>query len=675
MPAVHHGLLDKGLQDDDIEGGRLAADEPLANRVRSGRKQPQRVFRFGLPFQSPTLIRSDQLAEDRRARMADTQTSAHRDPGYRVLARKYRPATFDDLIGQAPMVQTLRNAFEIGRIAQAYILTGVRGVGKTTTARILARGLNFQTEAGDGAPTVDLPKLGDQMGIHCEAIMEGRHVDVIEMDAASHNGVGDIREITDAARYSPVSARFKVYLLDEVHMLSTAAFNGLLKTLEEPPDHVKFIFATTEIGKVPVTILSRCQRFDLRRVEVPMMMTHLAKITEAEGASAEEDAIRLIARASEGSVRDGLSLLDQAIAHTGASQDTPITAESLHDLLNLADQAATLSLFEAVMKGDSQAALGQLAEAYGRGTDPAGLIADLAEIVHAATRAKVMPDHPSDALTGDNQARLAEMAKDLSVKVLSRAWQMLLKGLDELSRAPKPLIAAEMILVRLCYVADLPTPDEAIKALGQGSDSTASTTTTPPPSMPSGNGGGARASLALAPQSESPAPQPVAKTNPVPSAPPMASVALRDLDALIALAEKNNNRALPPLIRAYIRPVSFGENQLEIGLANGAPQAFVGDLAEALKSWTGARWMISVNSQADAQTLNELAAEREVAKKADASQHPTVQAIMEAFPGATITGVRSIKPQDDVVEDAAEAPDIEETLTDTDDEEDPPWTS
>jgi len=602
--------------------------------------------------------------------MADSTTTAEtHESGYRVLACKYRPANFDDLIGQEPMVQTLRNAFEIGRIAQAYILTGVRGVGKTTTARILARGLNYETEAGDGAPTVDL----SAMGIHCEAIMEGRHVDVIEMDAASHNGVGDIREITDAARYSPVSARFKVYLLDEVHMLSTAAFNALLKTLEEPPDHVKFIFATTEIGKVPVTILSRCQRFDLRRVEVPMMMTHLAKVTEAEGASAEEDAIRLIARASEGSVRDGLSLLDQAIAHTGASADTPITAESLHDLLNLADQAATLTLFEAVMKGDSQAALSQLAEAYGRGTDPAGLIADLAEIVHAATRAKVMPDHPSDALTGDNQARLAEMAKNLSVKVLSRAWQMLLKGLDELSRAPKPLIAAEMILVRLCYVADLPTPDEAIKALGDGAPSG---TSTPQPSAPSpSNGGGARASLALAPQSESPAP--VAVQAPKAEAKPQP-VVLRDLDALIALAEKNGNRALPPLIRAYIRPVSFGENQLEIGLAAGAPQAFVGDLAEALKGWTGTRWMISVNSGAAAQTLNELAAEREVARKADASQHPTVQAIMEAFPGATITGVRSIKQDDTddaLVEGAAEAPDIDDTLTDTDDEEDPPWTS
>ncbi len=613
--------------------------------------------------------------------MAETPSSEQTDTGYRVLARKYRPATFDDLIGQEPMVQTLRNAFQIGRIAQAFMLTGVRGVGKTTTARILARGLNYETEAGDGAPTVDLPKMGDLMGLHCQAIMEGRHVDVIEMDAASHNGVDDIREITDAARYSPVSARFKVYLLDEVHMLSKPAFNALLKTLEEPPDHVKFIFATTEIGKVPVTILSRCQRFDLRRVDVPMMMGQLQKVVDGEGASADEDALRLIARASEGSVRDALSLLDQAIAHTGASADTPVTAEALHELLNLADQSATLSLFEAVMKGDTRAALEQLAQAYARGTDPAGFIADLAEMVHAATRAKVMPDQPSDALTGENQVRLVEMAKGLSVKVLSRAWQMLLKGLDELIRAPKPLIAAEMIVVRLCYVADLPTPDEAIKALAEGSGN-APSVGSPSASMGNGapsGGGGARASLALAPQSEPPAPKPNPSPSPAARAQP---VAVRDLDALIALAEKNNNRALPPMIRAYVRPVSFGENQMEVGLADGAPKTFAGDLAEALKSWTGSRWMISVDPRADSQTLNELAAEREVARKADATQHPTVKAIMEAFPGATITSVRSTKAEDQMlegaaVEDAMIEPDIDETDTlDTpEDKDEPPWTS
>ena len=604
--------------------------------------------------------------------MAETTSSETPDTGYRVLARKYRPSNFDDLIGQAPMVQTLRNAFEIGRIAQAYILTGVRGVGKTTTARILARGLNYETEDGHGGPTVDL----GAMGVHCQAIMEGRHVDVIEMDAASHNGVDDIREITDAARYAPVSARFKVYLLDEVHMLSKPAFNALLKTLEEPPDHVKFIFATTEINKVPVTILSRCQRFDLRRVDVPMMMAHLQKVVEAEGASAQEDALRLVARASEGSVRDALSLLDQAIAHTGAGPDTPITVESLHELLNLSDQAATLDLFEAVMKGDAQGALAQLAEAYGRGTDPAGLIADLAEIVHAATRAKVMPDHPSDALTADNQARLVQMAESLSVKVLSRAWQMLLKGLDELSRAPKPLIAAEMILVRLCYVADLPTPDEAIKALGEGSSAPAQAPQTSPSGSP---GGGARAQLALAPRSEAPAPQErPAQAQAPQKAAQAAPVMIRDLDALIALSERNGNRALPHLIRAYVRPVSFGENKLEIGLAQGAPQSFVGDLSTALSEWTGRRWMISLSSQADAQTLNELAAERELARRADASAHPTVQAILQTFPGATIAQVRALD-EADPVEDEPLTPDMDAIETDdfddSDDEDEPPWTS
>lgn len=605
---------------------------------------------------------------------ADVPASDMTETGYRVLARKYRPARFEDLIGQEPMVQTLRNAFEIGRIAQAYILTGVRGVGKTTTARILARGLNYETTDGSGAPTVDLA----EMGVHCQAIMEGRHVDVIEMDAASHNGVADIREITDAARYSPVSARFKVYLLDEVHMLSTAAFNALLKTLEEPPDHVKFIFATTEIGKVPVTILSRCQRFDLRRVELPSMMAHLAKVTEAEGASAEEDALRLIARASEGSVRDALSLLDQAIAHTGADTGTPITAESLHALLNLADQAATLDLFDAVMRGAADDALAQLAEAHARGTDPAALIADMAEMVHAATRAKVMPGVPNEALTADNQTRLADMAGKLSMKVLARTWQMLLKGLDELARAPKPLIAAEMILVRLCYVADLPTPDDAIKALADGTRPTVGTT--PPPAQPSGPGNGARAALALAPAAPAPvqqAPAPAPQQAPKAEAKPQP-VVLRDLDAVIALAEKNGNRALPSLIRAYVRPHSFGDNQIEIGLAEGAPQSFVGDLSEALKGWTGSRWLISVNPRADAQTLNELAAEREQARRSDATQHPTVKAILDQFPGATITQIRSLRAdEDDAAEAALDDPDAQAPATsDTPtDEDDPPWTS
>ena len=336
------------------------------------------------------------------------------------------------------------------------------------------------------------------------------------------------------------------------------------------------------------------------------------------------------------------------------------------------------------MKGDAEKALAQLAEAYSRGTDPAGLIADLAEMVHAATRVKVMPGYPSDALTGDNQVRLADLADGLSVKVLSRAWQMLLKGLDELSRAPKPLIAAEMILVRLCYVADLPTPDEAIKALGESSPIHAQAAPHAPPSGPLGGG---RGSLALAPEPQVQSPAPVPAQAPQAESAPVP-VVIRDLDALIALAEKNGNRVLPPLIRAYVRPMTFGENQLEIGLADGAPSSFVGDLSEALRSWTGARWMISVNSRADAQTLNELAAEREVARRADASQHPTVQALMQAFPGATITQVRSLEEVDAVEDSTLQAdipdtdndePSLDETPDDLDqpdfDEDDPPWTS
>ncbi|MBV6656134.1 MAG: DNA polymerase III subunit gamma/tau [Devosiaceae bacterium] len=617
--------------------------------------------------------------------MVDSSSSGSRDQGYRVLARKYRPARFEDLIGQEPMVQTLRNAFGIGRIAQAYILTGVRGVGKTTTARILARGLNYETEAGDGAPTVDLPALG----IHCQAIMEGRHVDVLEMDAASHNGVGDIRELTDAARYAPVSARYKVYLLDEVHMLSTAAFNALLKTLEEPPDHVKFIFATTEIGKVPVTILSRCQRFDLRRIELPAMVEHLRGIVQAEGAFVDDEALRLIARASEGSVRDALSLLDQAIAHTGTNKGAPVTAQALYELFNLADQATTLDLFEAVMKGEMDAALSRLSDAYGRGTDPTAIIADLAEMVHAATRLKIMPDQPSAFLTADSQARLAPMAQSLPMQVLARAWQMLLKGLDELARAPRPLIAAEMILVRLAYAADLPSPDEALRQL-TGSPGASGGTARSNGSVPSGGGSTNAPQASISPVVAAPQPSAPATAQSSAQASTQAkpehaperrpeTVRLRDLDAVIALAQQNGDVALPHLIRAYVRPVSFGEKSIEIGLADGAPTSFVGDLSEALHRWTGQRWMLSVRSDADTQTLKELEHERLKAARQDARSHPTVQALMAAFPGAEIAEVRPLgraeqSEADDGADDDAAAPPPGEP-TQPEDEESPPWTS
>src|SRR5436309_3988276 len=382
-------------------------------------------------------------------------------PAYRVLARKYRPAAFPDLIGQDAMVRTISNAFESGRIPQAWILTGVRGVGKTTTARILARALNYELPDGSvKGPTIHMPALG----LHDQAIMESRHVDVIEMDAASHNGVADVRQIHEAVRYSPVSARYKVYILDEVHMLSTAAFNALLKTLEEPPPHVKFVFATTEIRKVPITILSRCQRFDLRRVDTSLLVRHLEGICAQENIAAEPEALALIARAAEGSVRDALSLLDQAIAHAAGG----VRAEDVRQMLGLADRTRVIDLFEALMKGDIAGALKELRNQYDSGADPAVVLTDLAEFTHFVTRMKVVPAVADDrSLAESERTRGRAFAAALSMRVLARTWQMLFKGLAEVKEAGKPLAAAEMVLVRIAYAADLPTPDEVIREIQQ----------------------------------------------------------------------------------------------------------------------------------------------------------------------------------------------------------------
>ncbi|MBX9827273.1 MAG: DNA polymerase III subunit gamma/tau, partial [Xanthobacteraceae bacterium] len=409
---------------------------------------------------------------------------------YRVLARKYRPSNFADLIGQEAMVRTISNAFETGRIPQAWILTGVRGVGKTTTARILARALNYELPDGSvKGPTIELPTFG----LHCQAIMESRHIDVIEMDAASHNGVDDVRQINDAIRYAPVNARYKVYILDEVHMLSTAAFNALLKTLEEPPPHAKFIFATTEIREVPVTVLSRCQRFDLRRIDAATLVTHLGNIAGKEGIEVEQEALALIARAAEGSVRDSLSLLDQAIAHAAGK----VRAEDVRQMLGLADRTRIIDLFEALMKGDVAAALTELREQYDIGADPAVVIADLAEFTHFVTRMKVVPSVADDVSLGEaERTRGRALALALSIRVLSRTWQMLLKGVTEVEEAGRPLAAAEMVLVRIAYVADLPTPDEAIRAIDSGGGASP---------QPQGNGGASAgsgaASVAPAPAS------------------------------------------------------------------------------------------------------------------------------------------------------------------------------
>ena len=402
---------------------------------------------------------------------------------YRVLARKYRPQTFDDLIGQESMVRTLSNAFAAGRIPQAWILTGVRGVGKTTTARILARGLNYQTAAGGGGPTVVMP----MEGVHCRAIIESRHIDVLEMDAASHTSVDDVRQINDSVRYAPVSARYKVYIIDEVHMLSKSAFNAFLKTLEEPPPHAKFIFATTDIRSVPVTILSRCQRFDLRRVEAETLIAHLQRICTAEAIGVDAEALSMIARASEGSVRDALSLLDQAIAYGGDH----VEADSVRQMLGLADRGRIIDLFESVMSGDIAKALHELRAQYDQGADPATIISDLATFTHFVTRLKVVPEAAQDGSVTTVERERGLALSILSMRELSRCWQMLLKGHREVLDAARPMAAAEMLLIRLAYAADLQTPDDALKAFETNPQGPAGS-----PTLPRGGGGGASASAA-----------------------------------------------------------------------------------------------------------------------------------------------------------------------------------
>src|SRR6478672_3527908 len=391
----------------------------------------------------------------------DLSGAASAGKPYRVLARKYRPATFDDLIGQDAVVRTVSNAFETGRIPQAWILTGVRGVGKTTTARILARALNYELPDGSvTGPTIHMPKLG----VHCQAIMESRHMDVLEMDAASHTGVDDVRQINDSVRYAPASARYKVYIIDEVHMLSTAAFNAFLKTLEEPPEHAKFVFATTEIRKVPVTVLSRCQRFDLRRVEADVLMQHLANIAAKESVEIEPEALGIIARAAEGSVRDSLSLLDQAIAHAAGT----VKADAVRQMLGLADRTRVIDLFDSLARGDIASAFREFRDQYDVGADPIVVLSDLAEFVNFVTRVKIVPATADNVAYGETErVRARDFASKISMRVLSRMWQMLLKGITEVQAATRPAAAAEMVLVRIAYVADLPTPDEAIKMLEQ----------------------------------------------------------------------------------------------------------------------------------------------------------------------------------------------------------------
>ena len=571
--------------------------------------------------------------------MNDTRTdiTEERSGGaYRVLARKYRPQTFDDLIGQEPMVRTLTNAFDSGRIAQAYMLTGVRGVGKTTTARILARALNYSIPGKIDTPTVHMPELGE----HCAAIMEGRHVDVIEMDAASHTGIDDIREITEAARYFPTLARYKVYIIDEVHMLSNQAFNGLLKTLEEPPRHVKFIFATTEIRKVPVTVLSRCQRFDLRRIETDKLIGLLRDITAKEGIDIADDALSMLARAAEGSARDALSLLDQAAAHSAGK----LVAADVRQMLGLADRGRVIDLFDAVMGGDVPAALHELAEQYRSGADPAVVLQDLAAFSHLVTRLKIAPEAADDpALSPEERDRGRAFADRLSLRVLSRAWQMLLKGIAEAQAAARPLAAADMVLVRIAYAADLPTPDEALRRLREGNAAEPGSR----PAVPAENGGNrasaavsARASgTAVGRASPAPAPQPGPVSEPAPfparSPPPLAT-----FEDLVAHAGAERELKLKHVLERHVRPVRFEPGRIEMQLTDGAPSGFVGELGRKLQEWTGKRWVIAIGGGDAGPTLHETRAQNRARMLTDARADPLVAEVLARFPGAEIVDVR-----------------------------------
>ena len=604
------------------------------------------------------------------------------DAAYRVLARKYRPQDFSQLVGQAALVRTITNAIREERIAHAFILTGVRGVGKTTTARIIARSLNCIGADGQGGPTIEPCGVCE----HCIAIAESRHVDVLEMDAASRTGVDNMRELLEGVRYLPASARYKIYIIDEVHMLSTGAFNALLKTLEEPPSHVKFIFATTETRKLPVTVLSRCQRFDLRRVGAELLVSHFAGIVEAEGATAEAEGLNLIAGAAEGSVRDGLSLLDQAIAHCGGQ----VTASQVREMLGLADRVRIYDLFEDLMKGDVAAALGQLREQYDLGADPEVILRDLLELTHLLTRLQVAPEAGSDPGLSEVERQRAEaLAQGLSMPVLARTWQMLLKGLGEVRGAPSALAAAEMILIRLAYSTDLPSPIDAVrqvtgsKAVSQPAPSTSTPASAAP--APSGSvvnvaptpvasappapanvataqmaGGAAASAQVRAMPEEVPqdVPDYIMEAIPDPieeqpdEVPEMATaedlgqaepIAIDSFAAVVARAREAREGHLYHHLMEDVRLVEFRPGHLEIRPEDNAPTDLANKLRAKLDDWTGETWAVVINDQAMGEPP--LAAQQRQAEAdilADTQADPLVQAVLDTFPGAKITDVRPL---------------------------------
>src|ERR1700716_3881034 len=563
---------------------------------------------------------------------------------YRVLARKYRPSSFEDLIGQDAVVRTVSNAFETGRIPQAWILTGVRGVGKTTTARILARALNYELPDGSvKGPTIHMPAPG----VHCQAIMESRHMDVLEMDAASHTGVDDVRQINDSVRYAPASARYKVYIIDEVHMLSNQAFNAFLKTLEEPPEHVKFVFATTEIRKVPVTVLSRCQRFDLRRVEADVLMGHLANIAARENVEAEPEALGIIARAAEGSVRDSLSLFDQAIANAAGV----VRADAVRQMLGLADRTRVIDLFDSLVRGDIAGAFKEFREQYDTGADPIVVLSDLAEFVNFVTRVKIVPATADNVAFGETERlRARDFAAKLSMRVLSRMWQMLLKGITEAQGATRPAAAAEMVLVRIAYVADMPTPDEAIKMLEQNGGTSpvisgnAAPRSAPASSLSSVQSSPARASTAPRSSAEaSPRPQMIAPISDAQSAP--AALKIASFPELVALAGQKRDLLTKAALEADVRLVRIEDGRLEVTLERSAARTLINDLSRKLEQWTGRRWTVIVSYEAGQPTLrSQIEAERNRRERA-AESDPRVKEVLARFPGAKVVEVRKLAPE------------------------------
>ncbi|MEC8539554.1 MAG: DNA polymerase III subunit gamma/tau [Pseudomonadota bacterium] len=562
--------------------------------------------------------------------------------GYRVLARTYRPERFSELIGQDALVRTLQNALSLGRLAHAFVLTGVRGVGKTSTARLLARGLNCIGSEGEGGPTLEPCGVCEP----CRSIAAGHHVDVLEIDAASHTGVDDAREIIEGVGYRPVSGRYKIYIIDEVHMMSKSAFNALLKTLEEPPDNVKFIFATTEIRKVPVTILSRCQRFDLRRVSTEQLATHLQSICERESISADSEAITAIARAAEGSVRDSLSLLDQAAAMTADR----LTIDSVTEMLGRPGRSDSIAILDAAMRGDAASALAALAGSLAGGAEPDMILSDLLDLVHRASLKAA--GGAMDTLL-ESEVEAIEALSGLGIARLGRAWQMLLKGHGEIASAPQPPAAAEMLVIRLSHLANMPTPGDIVRRLA-GTDSESGTTATAP-----SNGTASPlhsepadttppvARAAAGGDQEPPVTDPMPSPAPVPEADPTAPPQPSSLLEISELAEENGDPMLAAHVRNHVRLVRMQQGLLDISLTDGAPESLAGDMARRLSDWTGQRWMVSLSDGPGGQTIAE---ERRAAKQRQMeviAETPLVKSITETFPGATIETVTPAEQQDE----------------------------